>query len=250
MGLPVPSIPAGSGAFAVLDVESTLARLPAETRARVVWARAPINAALLRLRQEPLTDELVRSAAKQAWTPVLAIAKAFWDSFATNREQWRGALAADLQRDREALERFVDDDDARDTIEWIFGVLRSYYDVVLVVAQPNLILSVPDEALASIVEDTDFLPLPAGQVALLGAIDAAKANEDAERARDLLDVAFLELNKARVALRRHGLWLTPFPDETQDQRGARALRYAERIRGIFSEEDVQALGAARLRDLR
>ena len=58
--------------------------------------------------------------------------------------------------------------------------------------------SVPEEALASIVEDNEVLPLLAGQVALLGAIDAAaKANEHAERARDLLDVAFLEAQTRR-----------------------------------------------------
>ena len=250
MALAVPAIPAGSGAFAVLDVESLLAHLPAETRARVVWAQAPIKAALQRLRTEPLTDELVQSAARQAWPPVLVLTQAFWESFATNREQWRTTLAADVLRDREALERLVDDDDARDTIAWIFGVLRSYYDFVLTAVQPDPIPTVSQEELESVIDDKNFLPLLAGQVALLGAIDAAKANADAERVRDLLDVAFLELNKARAALRRHGLWLTPFPDETQDERGARAIRYAQRVRGVLSEGDIEALEAARLRDLR
>ena len=129
-------------------------------------------------------------------------------------------------------------------------MLRSYFDFVLTIAHPDLILSVPDDALATIMENDDFQSLLAGQVALLGAIDAAKTNADVDRARDLLDVAFLELNKARVALRRHGLWLTPFPNETPDQRGARAIRYAERIRDALSEADMQALEGSLLRDLR
>lgn len=231
-------------------MESILGRLSAEARARVIWAKVPIQAVLLELQDEPLTDELVASAARRAWWPVWSLSRAFWEAFAANREQWRAALAADLKRDGEVLERIVADEDSQETLRWIFGLLRAYYDLVLTVAQPDLILSVSESEIAGLADDREFLPLFAGQVALLAAIDAAKVTGKADRARDLLDVAFLELKKAQVSLRRHGLWLTPFPSETQEQRGDRAIRYAERLRMVLSEEDVQALDAARLQTLR
>jgi hypothetical protein len=250
LALVAASIPAGSSAFTVLDVESILGRLSAEARARVIWAKAPIQEVLLQLEQEPLTDELVASAARRAWNPVWTLSRALWEAFAANREQWRAALAADLKRDGEVLERIVGDEDSQETLRWIFGLLRAYYDLVLTVAQPDLILSVPESEIAALADATEFLPLFAGQVALLAAIDAAKVVGKAARARDLLDVAFLELKKAQVSLRRHGLWLMPFPNETQEQRGDRAIRYAERLRKVLSEEDAQVLDAARLQTLR
>ncbi|MBX3186512.1 MAG: hypothetical protein KF819_05835 [Labilithrix sp.] len=250
VALAAASIPAGSSAFTVLDVESILARLSAEARARVIWARGPIQEVLFQLQEEPLTDELVASAARRAWNPVWSLSRAFREAFATNPEQWRAALAADLKRDGEILERIVADEDSRETLRWIFGLLRSYYDLVVTAVPPDVILSAPEGEIAGLADDKDFQPLFAGQIALLAAIDAAKVAGRADRARDLLDVAFLELKKAQVSLQRHGLWLTPFPSETQEQRGDRAIRYAERLREVLSEEDVQVLDAARLQTLR
>jgi len=66
----------------------------------------------------------------------------------------------------------------------------------------------------------------------------------------VLDVAFLDLNQARSTFRRLGLWLSPFPNETTKARGTRALRYAERVRRALTPDDLAAIEAARVRDLR
>ena len=86
----------------------------------------------------------------------------------------------------------------------------------------GLTLSVPPEVIAQIDEtlfdrlgaDRDFKPYIRVLVVLMAAAETRKGEGDPQRARDLLDVAFLELIKFRAALRRLGVCLTPFPLDT------------------------------------
>lgn len=66
----------------------------------------------------------------------------------------------------------------------------------------------------------------------------------------ILDVAFLELNRFRAALRKHGVFLTPFPSETIEERRRALLDSAAKVREELSEDDWRVLDQARMRDLR
>jgi hypothetical protein len=66
----------------------------------------------------------------------------------------------------------------------------------------------------------------------------------------LLDVAFLELNKFRATLRKAGVFLTPFPTETVEDRRRGLLESAERLRRSLSDDDWRVLEQARVRNLR
>jgi hypothetical protein len=248
--LPISTLPAGSGALTVLDVETLLRRLPAEARARVAWAKKPIEVALGRLRAEPLTDALLDEAATAVSRPLTAIARALWEAVAAAPEEWRASLMEDLQRDEERLRAFLPDDDARDTLDWIGGFCRTLFDCVFAVARPAPIAQLGQEAIERLADERDFRSFIGGQVALMAAVDAAKANEGAESARDLVDVAFLELVRVRNLLRTQGLWFSAFPHETTEERRRRVLVDAERLRRATTHDDWQVVEAARMRDLR
>lgn len=250
MATSAPAFPLGSGALAILSVDALLHRLPAENRAAVAWAQKPIRDALRDLRKGELTDEIAQAVARQTWPAMQSVMLAFWRSFAQDRDAWRNALAAELQQDREKLERFVEDDDSRDTIEWLFSFLEVSFNLFLQFMSPEWIHSIPQDASSMLSDDPAFLPFLTGHLALMAALDATNDGQDRERARDLLDIAFLNLNQARSQLRRLGLWLSPFPNETTEARGARTLRYAERIRSALAPDDLATIEAARMRDLR
>src|SRR4051794_21367094 len=112
----MPALSVGAGTAPVLDVENVLLRLPAEARARVAWARKPIEEALAELRSGPLTDALVAEAADRIVTPLHAISRAAWVAFAANADEYRAALMQDFQREESRLSAFVATDAARDTL--------------------------------------------------------------------------------------------------------------------------------------
>ena len=62
--------------------------------------------------------------------------------------------------------------------------------------------------------------------------------------------AFLRLMRARDHFRQVGFWVSPFPEETTEQRTQDALRYAERLREVLTEDDWATFGQARLGNLR
>jgi len=84
----------------------------------------------------------------------------------------------------------------------------------------------------------------------MAAAETRRAEGDPQRARDLLDVAFLELMKFRATMRRLGVSLTPFPLETVEERRRGLLESADRLRKALSDEDWRVLEQARMRDLR
>jgi hypothetical protein len=94
------------------------------------------------------------------------------------------------------------------------------------------------------------MPLSRGMVALMAAAHEAKRGTSAERARDLLDIAFLQLTEFRNLIRRHGAPFPVTPLETTDERRERLRFYAERMRAELTEEDAVVLDSARLRTLR
>jgi hypothetical protein len=102
LALPATTLPVSFPAIPVLDVETVLARLPAEARARVSWAKKPIENGLARPHSEPLTDELLARVR-------------FWRSRSHADAGRRGQIAAIasairwIKKRRLRAERFRDD---------------------------------------------------------------------------------------------------------------------------------------------
>ena len=236
-------------AIPVLDVETVLGRLPAEGRARLAWAQKPIQDGLAKLRNEPLTDELVATVADETWKPLASLVRAFWQIVGTNVDEWRAKFVDDFSREERELAAFLADDDSRDTLRWILGLLQSVLGLAMSVP-PGFIAQIDETAFARMDSDEGFKPYPRTLVLLMAAAGTRKAGGDPKRAGELLDVAFLELMKFRGTMRKLGASLTPFPGETLDQRRQGLLDSADRLRRSLSEEDWQALEEARTRDLR
>ncbi len=250
MTLPAPAITGHSGTVAVLDVDALLSRLPAEDRAEVVWAKRPIEVSLARLRAGSLTESLLDEVARDVWAPMAVIARALWQAVGSSPEEWRAKLVEDLRRDEERLRVFLPDDDARDTLDWVAGFLKGLFDCTFAVALPSLPLQLEQEDVERLAGDADLCAFVRGQVSLMAALDAEKAGVDPERARDLVDLSFLELVRVRNLLRGQGQWFSAFPQETTEERRSRALSAAERLRSAMTDDDWDVVEAARMRDLR
>jgi hypothetical protein len=236
-------------AIPVLDVDTLLGRMPAEVRARVAWAKKPIENGLARLRTEPLTDDLITQVTEETWRPLLSLARALWEIIGTNQDEWRARFVDDFKQEERQLAEFVADEDSRDTLHWIVGLLQSFLGLALSVP-PEFVTQIDGAAFEQLNGDEDFKLYLRALMVLMAATDARRAGRDPQRARDLLDVAFLDLTKFRAALRKHGVSLTPFPYETIDERRRGLLESADRLRKLLSDDDWRVLEQARMRDLR
>ena len=241
-------LPVGAGTAPVLDVETVLLRLPAEARARLAWARKPIEDGLAELRTQPLTDELVATAVERVVVPLQAIGAA-WQSLAPNLDEYRAALTQDFQREGARLGAFVETDDGRDTLSWVVNLLQSFY-VLTSSVPPEQIAQIDETVWSAAAASAEMKPLWRGVVALMAAAEEAKRGSDAERARDLLDVAFLQLNEFRNFMSRQGAPFAVFPLETTDERRERLRHYAGRLRALLTDDDAAVLDGARLQRLR
>jgi hypothetical protein len=230
-------------------VETVLARLPAESRARLAWAKKPIENGLARLRTEPLTDELVSQITDETWKPLASLGRALEEMISTNLDEWRARLVDDFKLEEEQLAAFVEDESSRDTLRWILGVLQSFSGLMLSLPR-EFLARIDENLLAQALADEDLKPYLRAIAVLLAAAETRKAGGDPARARDLLDVAFLELSTFRATLRKQGVSLTPFPSETIEERRRGLLESADRLRTVISSEDWRTLEQARVRDLR
>ena len=236
-------------AIPVLDVDQALARLPAEARARVVWAKKPIENGLARLCTEQLTDDLVAQVADETWKPLASIGRVFRSMVAASPDEWRARLVDDFKLEEERFAAFVEQEDSRDTLRWILGLLQSFVGLALSVPA-EVVGEIDDGLLDQLGADADFRLYLRGSLALMGANETRRTGGDPQRARDLLDVAFLELNRFRATMRKHGVFLTPFPFETVEERRRGLLESAHRLRDALSEDDWRVLEQARMHDLR
>jgi len=238
---------AESMALASLDVGAILNDLPARAKAQVVWVRPVFDKLVQRLQTEELTDALLAEVTPEAVKPLASLGGAFWATFAGSPEAWQATISSAIHRDVGLLDQLIDED-RRASLRWIKGLLTSFFDLVL---RHTLIAdqAALDKAVTA-AQPSAIRHWVTSQVALMAALDLAKRNEKTERAGDLIDVAFLELLAFKDAAARDGIWLTPFPGETKEERANRVLRYAELARGVLTEEDVAAFEEARLRKLR
>jgi hypothetical protein len=249
LALPANTLPVTFPALPVLDVEKVLSRLPAETRARVAWAKKPIEIGLARLRTEPLTDDLVAQVADETWKPVASLGRAAWEIVGSNLDEWRARFVDDFKQEEQQLAEFLADEDSRDTLRWVLGMLQSFLGLALSVP-PEFMVQIDETLFARLGADEDFKPYIRTLVLLMAVAGTRKAGAEPQRARDLLDVAFLELHKFRATLRRVGVSLTPFPTETVEERRRGLLESADRLRRTLSDEDWRVMAQARMHDLR
>jgi hypothetical protein len=247
MNLAINAAPAR--AALVLDVDALLERLPAQARANLAWTKAPIAAQLRRLQSEAVTDALLDDVTRAIASPLQTLGRTFLEFMAANQDVLRAAVMDDIGRDQQRVQSYVEDADAVDTAEWAFGFLRSFFNATL----PLLELVVPSELENAIqygLEDSRMADLLRGQIALMASIEAVKSQAVRAKVTELVDIAFLRLMRARDHFRQVGFWVSPFPEETTEQRTQDALRYAERLREVLTEDDWATFGQARLGNLR
>lgn len=250
MAFPAVSTPLVASAASGLDIEKVLARLPAEARAQLAWARKPIDDGLRDLRTGELTDEKVAQASSAVMPAVMAIAAASWPALTTNLDEYRAALMQDLKVEQDRLSAFVETDDARDTLDWIAGTLRALYSRTWSPELPRELGKIDETLWRSVEAEPALQPFWCGFISLMAAATEAKHGTDKQRARDLLDVSFLSLVEFRRVARKEGLSFSPFPFETTEERRERLQYYAGRLRASLTDDDAATLDAARLGDLR
>ncbi len=247
--LALPAHPLSYGPPA-LDVEEVLKRLPAQARAHIAWTQKPIQEGLARLRKEPLTDDLLAAVVEQVIVPFRAMGRVVWESLAANRDELRALTMQDFSTREECLIAFLSWEDARDTLAWVVGLLRSFYEFSFNSFTPGQAARLDDGAWQEVTVDSNARALVAGLFCFMAAADEARLGTERERAHDLLDVAFLELTKLRDAAREFGVWLSAFPFETLSQRRVHLLRDADKLRQVLSDDDWATMEQARMRDLR
>lgn len=247
VSLPAESLPAAS--LPVLDVDSVFARLPAESKAQLAWARKPIRDALARLAAERLDEQLLDSAAEAIWPALRGISGEFFRMMAERPQELAAAVMQDFGAVEDRLRKHLNDEDAADTLAWITGFLRGYF---------GLTASLPRHAWSSLAEvpaeeftkHREARLLMRGYVALLAGAELSRLKADPERANELIDISFLELMRFQQELDRAGFRVSAFPFQTLEERRERQGQYAERLRQVLGPDDDAILGAARLGDLR
>jgi hypothetical protein len=237
----------------ILDVEALLESLPAEARATVAWAERPIEDGLARLRTQPLTEELLADVAAEVCRPIEAIAQAGLKAASTAQGESRDTLMDRFQQDENLLSAFLHDEDARDTLRWVVGLLRSFFD-----ASFHALAPLPSESLARVgaeaarqaAAEPEIKPVIRGIVAFTAALREAKDRGDPERVAELLNVSFLQLKDLLKLMRRNGVSMSTFPDETIEDRHRRLLESAARLRKSLTDDDWRVLDEARVHNLR
>ena len=234
--------------MSMFDVDTVLARLPAEARARYEWMKKPIMEGVARLQREPLTPLLIEEVAEGLIDPLTALTSTALRVIVMSLEDLRAAMMEGLRVEQDRLETFVRDEETIDTVRRVFGFLRS-----LLATNPS-VDAVPANDGGPAREGWHSTPILAAYrraaVAIIAALEEAKAPNDPERARRLVGFAYSSMVRVRNLMRRHGVMLSSAPFETVDERRTKLRADVERLRGVLDEADWQAIEASRVRELR
>jgi hypothetical protein len=235
-----------------LDVARLIERLPAELRARVMWTRKPIEDALDAVLLSPGDADVLEAASRAAFKPVAAIMEVVSERLASPEfAVHRAGLMSNLEVDQRELSAFVADPGVVDTLDWCVGFLKAFYRELwshLLGGDWNA--SVFADATEVMDESLGATALRRGTFALMAASEVARRHASVEDAVTLINLAFLEFEDCRLALAHDGLVITPFADETREQRLRRISSYVTRIRETFTDRDFSQLDAARFTSLR
>jgi hypothetical protein len=242
--------PVAAEAMFFFDLESAFRRLPASARAKITWTKPKIDAGLTRLLAEPVSDAVLDEVVSDLNSAIHAVSRTFFDWFASNPDGVRASLMADLRIQEECLRTFLPDDDSRDTLNWVLGVLRHFFTVAFAFIPPEQRPAFDDAELAQVSSEPGFRSMMRALVALMAAFDGAQRQLSSSQCAELLDAAFLNLVDFSKAARRDGLWFAPFPNETLDERRESLQRYASRLRETLTADDWTTLDDARMSNLR
>lgn len=242
------SLPAiDTSLVAPLNPLRLLDRLPARARATLEWTRPKIVAALADLRSSNLDDADIERAADtfaEPWKAILHFAFENLDA----REILKSAETSFSSTTPE-LERL--DPYVRDTANDCLANLRAFQRwTVAMTDEHEGPLEVTEADVDAAMREPVLRALLRSQVLLLAALLAPDDARDPEQDAELVSAAYLESCIPLDLLRRHGITVDPYADETPAQRGRRALRAAESVRAVLTEDDIEVLASARLRDLR
>ncbi len=234
-----------------IDLVRIVDRLPASLRAQVLWTRPLVREAIARLRERPLTEGRIEAEVRALAKLSLRIASVVMQAGTA------GELAAIQRSASDALRAEgpagLDEDD-RDTFAWCVGITESAIRWMADQAEGDVLPKEDPEVLVeAMLAGPGSGPFLRGQMLLVaaGADPSFPATpEDTAARSELVSEAFLALSAAADALSAEGVTLEPFPDASDDERGARAIRAAASARRALTEEDVRALDDARLRALR
>lgn len=247
----IDTLAMGLPPLSVRDLTALVAQLPPAERAALTWAPAAIEVELKRLREEPLSEDLVNACTLAIFTrssTVLAAA-----ARVLGAPGFLAALSGIYHAEGERLEEFLPDAGARRSARWAMRTFVGFLQVILVATEirdAGLDPSLPEQPdLAEAFKD-DAAGVVRAVVLLMAAISIAEQDGDKERAAELADLAFLEASRGVDYLARLGLSVAVEPEGPSAQRGRRVLECVEEARAALAPEDVAVLVQARLRELR
>ncbi|MCB9662017.1 MAG: hypothetical protein R3B40_29680 [Polyangiales bacterium] len=230
-----------------LDIDRLLAHLPADRRAQVKWTRKPFMDAVETALQSPGDVDLLDSASRHATKPITAIMEVVAELLASPEfAVQRASLMSNLEADQRDLSTFVGDPGVVDTLDWCLSFIKGVYrEVWSHLAGANWQAALRDAASGEVEETPAAAAFRRGMFALMVASEVSRRGGAVEDAVTLIDIAFLELDEFRQALARGGLIISPFAEETREQRLRRVDTYVTRIRETFTERDFRELDSAR-----
>jgi hypothetical protein len=233
--------------LSIRDLETLFGSLPAEARANALWSRAPIEAGVRRLIEEPWSDALLVEVADELARPLLALARPFAQVLARDGSQ-REQARIRFREDAQVIGQYIPAE-ARETFAWCTGVVESL-SVLIGFIDPDAWQLLTDDSVERAMSTTDLQVLTQAQAALLALSEVVRTRGSRERAAQLVDAAFLSFCAVQDCLAREGLTLEPFRDESPRAKAERSLRYASLARDALRPEDSATLDEARLRPLR
>jgi hypothetical protein len=246
--------------LSVEGVQRWLDRLPAETRARVAWLPNQLTTAVASFldgpRDEPSLSVLVTELRRLAASIEPAVV-----SMAEQPDLLRSELEADWRSDAALLRATLDPGapDAADAAEW---TMRSYIalsdlsrsligaaseEIKGVIAAAGGSSSAAEGAAEGVTRRGSSLRVRA---LIMAALEGAHRQVPQSVVADLVLRAFDEMALVLRSMHALGLRIDPFKGETLAERAQRTRRYAAHIRSVLTPDDMQALEASRLRQLR
>ncbi len=137
----------------------------------------------------------------------------------------------------------MSDEAAQDSLRWITGLNRAFVAYMRGLSRADVakISTVSATSAAEAILPDPFVRFTA---VMMAAYEIERAGGDVRRARDLVDVAFIEAISIRDILRGAGIKLDPFPNETNEERHARFLRAAAHVRASMTDDDWRVMDEA------
>jgi len=251
MAVSLPRHAVEPGPLSITQIEELIVLLPAAARASLAWVPPALRAAVSRVQVDHPTVELVTEAA----VDFVEASHALWPALLAQfgkipalQATYRAATEENVRR----LRNFLADGGAQDGVEWALRATRATFELALAIAPAEFgaALRAPEKTeLEKFARSAEASMLRA-QLAVVAIMDLAERDERSVAASALAEIAYDEAQRGIELFRGQGVEINPFGDETPDGRGARLLRYVQRIRESLTDDERDWLDEARLKDLR